>query len=598
MLGEIRYSIRTLLRTPRFTLVAVLVLGLGLGATTAMFSIVESVLLRPLPYSDPGLLAVILSGSAGDTKATAPVTPGDFDDFRKQNHSFEDIAAASLWGPTLTGIDRAEKLDGLRASVSLFRILGVHGAYGRLFEPGDGGAEAAKVAVLTDDLFRRQFGGNPSILGQTIRLDGTPYTVIGVTPPEFYFPPFWADKAGLFVPDVFRVHDAGRGPGYLRLFGRLKPDVTWEHARVEMRTIAGRLARDYPRSNAGLTASVTSIQEASTGSLRPLLLVLFGAVTCMLLIACANIANLLIARATARRREFAVRQSLGATRGHLIRQFLAETGMLVAAGGVAGLLLAGWCVPLFVATIPGLGGFRLLRVHDIGLDRSVYVFHAVLCLLTTLLCGIAAAMQRGSSDLNAELKESGRGDVTGRNRNRVRFVLAAAEVAIALVLLAGAGLLVESYRKLSSIDPGFDPTGVIAVNLGLAASDHRDADRRAEFYRQALTELRGLPGVTAASAVNHVPFAGDMFGTLVSVDGRPAPDPGQTPRAIGESPCRAISARCGCGWWKVAISTTAIRRTLPEWRSSTRQLRRHGGRARVRSGSGFIGVTRRRIRRG
>ncbi len=532
MLGDLRYAIRTLLNTPRFTLMAVLVLALGIGANSAMFTVVYSVLLRPLPYHDPSRVAVIL-GSSERRGGTLPVTPGDFEDFRKQNHSFEDIAAASVWGPTLTGSDRAEKLDGLRTTVSLFRILGVQPAYGRLFAPEDGRDDAPDVVVLTHNLFERRFGGDPGVVGRTITLDGKPHVVIGVTPPEFYFPPFWAVKADFYAAAIYRQGSGGgRGPGFLRLFGRLKTGVSMEQARAEMKTIASRLALEYPRSNAGLTATVTPIHEMSVGSIRPVLLVLFGAVACTLLIACANIANLLIARAASRRKEIAIRQSLGAERFHLIRQFLAETTVLSTSGAILGLVLAWWVVPLFLAGIPELASLRLPRQSEIGLSGAVLAFNFALCAATALFCGLLAAVHGAKADLNSDLKESGRGQVASRSGRRLRSVLAGAEVTMALLLLTGAGLLIQSYRNLRAVDPGFDPDGVIAVTVGLAASEHAQPDRRAQFYNQALQQFRTLPGVVAASAVNHVPLAGDRFGTRLTIEGQPAPAPGNSPGAV------------------------------------------------------------------
>lgn len=532
MLGDIRYAFRTLLKTPRFTLMAVLVLTLGIGANSAIFTVVYSVLLRPLPYEAPSCIAVILSSSEKNG-GMLPVTPGDYRDFREQNHSFDDVAAATLWGPTLTGSDRAERADALRTSANLFNVLGVQAAHGRLFMPEDGRADAPEVVVLTNQYFERRFGGNPAVVGRTITLDGKPHTIIGVTSPNFYFPPFWALKADLYAPAIFRVEgEAGRGPGYLRLFGRLKKGTTIEQARADIKTIASRLAAAYPRTNAGLTAAVTPIHEMSVGSIRPVLLILFGAVGCTLLIACANIANLLIARASTRRKEIAIRMSLGAARLHVVRQFVAETAVLAVTGGVFGLMLAWWATPIFVSSIPEFGMFRLPRQSEIGMSGAVLLFNFAVCLGAALFCGVITAMNAGSTDVNGDLKETGRGQVASRSGRRLRTVLAAAEIAIALLLLTAAGLLVGSYRNLRGVDPGFQASGVVAVNVGLAASSHATPDQRAQFYMQALEQFRALPGVTSASAVNHVPLAGDRFGMQVTIEGRPAPTPDNTPKAV------------------------------------------------------------------
>jgi predicted permease len=533
MSGDFRYALRTLLKSPRFTVMAVLVLGVGIGANSAMFTVVDSVLIRPLPYHDPARVAVIL-GSTGDGAASRlPVTPGDYLDFRSQSRSFDDIAAANVWGPTLTGTDRAVRIDGLRASANLFQVLGVKAAYGRLFSAEDGAADAPEIAVLSYGLFEQRFGGDPRVVGQTITLDGKAHTIVGVTPRGFYFPPFWASNAAIYAASAYRAEEnGGRGPGYLRLFGRLKSGVSYPQAQAEITTITRRLALEYPRTNAGLTATVTPIHEMSVGSVRPVLLVLFGAVACTLLIACANIVNLLIARASSRRKEIAIRQSLGAARTHIARQFVAETMLLALAGGTLGLLLAWWVVPVFVASIPEAGMFRLPRHNEIEMNGMVIAFNFAAAILAAVLCGVATAFQASRVDLNADLKESGRGQVAARSGRRLRSWVAGAQVAIALLLLAGAGLLVESYRKLQAVDPGFDPRGVAAVEVRLAASSHADPDRRAQFYAEALEQFRGLPGVVSASAVNHVPLAGDRFGTDLTLGGRPVPRPGETPNAV------------------------------------------------------------------
>jgi predicted permease len=354
-----------------------------------------------MPYHDPARIAVILAKTEmGDGRG--PVTPGDFEDFRQRNESFEDIAAATLWGPTLTGFDRAERLRGLTASATLFDVLGIQAAHGRLFQSSDGAADAPDIAVLTYGLFQRLFGADPSVIGRTITLDGKGHTIIGVTPREFYFPPFWTTNAEIFSVRNFRAGEGGsRGPGFLRLFGRLKPGVPVDRAAAEIRTIAGRLAAEYPRTNAGLSASVTPIHEMSAGDIRPVLVVLFAAVLCTLLIACANLANLLVARAGSKRKETAIRQSLGAERSHLLRLFLAETFLLSVAGGVAGLLLAGWIVPVFVAGIPELTTFRIPRRTEIAMSGTVVFFNFAVCAATALFCGILTALNAGKVDLIA-----------------------------------------------------------------------------------------------------------------------------------------------------------------------------------------------------
>lgn len=531
MLAELRHSLRTLLRNPRFTFLAVAVLALGIGATSAMFSVVYSVLWRPLPYQDPSRLMVLL-GSAQGRGDRMPVPPGDFNAFRTRGQSFSNLAAAELWSPTLTGVDQAEELHGLHTSASLFDVLGVPAALGRTFAPDDDRPGAPKVVVLSYQLWQRRFGADPSILGRTVRLSNEPHTVIGVMPKGFYFPPFWANKAELYAAPAFGPDRADSHTfSTLRVFARLKPGVSIEQARSETARIAASLAEEFPRSNQGRSAALTPLSEISTGKVRLLLIVMFAAVAATLLIACANLANLLLARAAGRAREIAVRQSLGAQRGHLIRQFLSESVLLACAGGAIGLLFAIWAVPALLAQLPESGVFQLPRSQEVGVGAAVVVFNFAICLVTGLLFGIAPALSASRCDIQVALKDGSRGTTAGGSASRFRNALISAEVALALVLLVGAGLLLRTFQNLRSLDPGFQPANVLAINLSLSSSGHAKAEMRSIYYQQLLERLRTLPGVKSASAVNHVPLIGDTWGSDITPEGRPAA-PGQTATAV------------------------------------------------------------------
>ena len=528
---DVLYSFRVLRKSPRFTLTAVLVLALGIGANSAIFSLVYSVLLCPLPYRDPGRLAVIL-GTSEQRGGAFPLPPADYLDLRDRNHTFSSTAAAEVWSPSLTGSGEAEELHGLRASASLFEVLGVRAAAGRVFLPEDGRADAARVVVIGASLWRRRFGGDNSAIGRTITLNQASYTVVGVLPESFYFPPFWALDAEIYTPLGFttaQVHN--REMSTLRVFGRLKPGVAWEQAAGDMRAVARELAREYPRSNAEKSVVVTPLHEMAVGSVRASLTILLGAVGCTLLIACANLANLFLARAAARHREVAIRQALGAARSALVRQLTTESLLVCFAGGALGLLVAWWAVGAFVAGLPAAGNFRMPRHQEIALGAPVVAFNFAVCLLTGLLFGLIPALRASRTDLNASLKEGARGSTADRAGLRIRGALVVSEIALALMLLAGAGLLVQSFRNLRDLDPGFDPRHVVAISLPVAGSAHAPADRRAAFYREVVTQLRAMPGVQAASAVNHVPIAGDLFGTRVAIEGRAAPRPGNEPSA-------------------------------------------------------------------
>jgi predicted permease len=517
---DMRYGGRNLLRTPVFTLVAVITLALGIGANTAIFSVVNAVLLRPLAYKDPDRLITLLHDG------TYPVAVANYIDWRDQSRSFEAMGAAEVWSPNLTGSDPAEHLLGIRMTQNLLPMLGVDPLLGRVFARGEDTPGAEHEVVLSHRLWQRRFNSDPNILGKSIVLDGQGYSVIGVMPPEFQFAPFWAVHAELWAPLPFgdRIHN--RGGNSLRIFARMKPGVTLAQARAEVATITARLEKQYPATNRAVV--VTPLKENVVGKVATPLLVLLGAVGFVLLIACANVAHMLLARTSDRQKEIAVRTALGAGRWRVMRQFLTENLLLAAIGAGAGLLLAMWGTRGLVLLSPA----KLPRVDMVAVDTPVVPFLLGVTVLTALVFGLAPAWHAASGNLSRALKEGGRGATDGFRRNRLRSFLVASEFALAFMLLIGAGLMIRSFSALQSVDPGFNPHKILSMVVSVAGSNEADPERRALFYPQLLDRVRALPGVESAGGINHLPLAGDIWGWSFNVEGRPKPRPGESPAAV------------------------------------------------------------------
>ena len=516
---DVRYGVRNLLRTPGFTAVAVVTLALGIGASTAIFSVVNAVLLRPLAYKDADRLVTVLHYGTG------PVATANYIDWRGQSRSFEAMGAADYWTPNLTNSDPPEHLYGLKITQNLLPLLGIEPLLGRLFAAGEDQQGAEHEAILSYKLWQRRFSRDPNILGKTITLDSEAYTVVGVMPPAFKFAPFWATHAELWVPDAFgnSIHD--RGGNHLRVFARLKTGVTMEQARAEMAAIAARLERQYPATNRGV--AVTPLKENVVGKVETPLLMLLGAVAFVLLITCANVAHMLLARTSDRQREIAVRIALGAGRARVIAQFLTENLLLAAIGASAGLLLAFGGTKALVALSPAY----IPRVEMVAIDGHVVLFLLSITVLTALAFGLAPAMRAAAANLSASLKEGGRGDSGGVRRNRLRSFLVASEFALAFMLLIGAGLMIRSFFALQSVDPGFNPHNVLSMVVSVAGTKEAEPHRRALFYRELLQKMRELPGAISAGGINHLPLAGDLWDRGFAIKGRPRPRPGEWPRA-------------------------------------------------------------------
>ncbi len=520
LLQDIRFGVRMLRKNPGFTAVAVLTLALGIGANGAIFSVVNSVLLNPLAYKNPDRLVTILH------YGSSPVSAGNYLDWRDQSKSFEAMGAAQAWGPNLTEAAQPEHLIGLQVTQSMLPLLGVQPLLGRLFVEGEDRAGNDGEVVIGYGLWQRRFSGDANVLGKTMELDGRAYTVVGVMPPSFQFAPFWVTHAELWAPLPLEASAQNRGATSLRVFARLKRGVTLSQARAEMATITARLEQTYPGTNTDMV--VTPLKEQVVGNIETPLLVLLGAVGFVLLIACANVAHMLLARAAARQKEMAVRTALGAGRWRVIRQMLTENILLAAMGGSLGLLLAYAATRALVALSPA----DVPRVESVSIDAGVVAFLLAVTVITSLAFGVAPAVRASDVNLTDALKESGRGASEGVHHSRVRNTLVASEFALALVLLIAAGLMIRSLIALESIEPGFNPHGVLSMIVPVDGSQEADPMHRAIFYRQMLERVRSLPGIQSAAGINHLPIAGDLWDQNFLIEGRPMPAPADFPDAI------------------------------------------------------------------
>ena len=520
LLQDIRYGIRTLIKNPGFTGVAVLALALGIGANTAIFSVVNSVLLRPLPFEQSDRLVMVWEKRLQLGRIRNPVSPPDFSDWRAQNQVFEDMAAYVGQGFNLGATTEPERIQGAGVSPSLFSVLRAQPRIGRVFEPEEDKPSSDRVAIISSGLWQRSFASDPNIVGKTIKLNDRAYSVVGVMPADFVFP---NRRSEIWVPMILSPDDAAnRGGHSLTVVARLKDGITIQRAQNEMDAIATQLEQQY-QVNTGHGVNVFSLYNEAVGEARPALLVLLGAVAFVLLIACANVANLLFAKSAVRQKEIAIRTALGASRSRLVRQLLTESIVLSVTGGVVGLLLAVWGLSALLA----IGEDSIPRVKEIKLDLPVLAFSLLISVVTGLLFGLLPALQASKPDLNTTLKEGSRGASGGIKSNRTRSVFVIGEVAVCLVLLIGAGLMIRSFYRLLSVSPGFNPENALAVNVALSGSQYRDAAGVSNFYQQALERLSAVPGVKSASVVTALPMNGSFGSRYFGIEGRPPQPPGQ-----------------------------------------------------------------------
>jgi putative ABC transport system permease protein len=520
LLQDIRYSIRTLIKNPAFTGVAVLALGLGIGANTAIFSVVNAVLLRPLPFEQSNRLVMVWEKRLQLGRIRNTVSPPDFNDWRAQNQVFEDMAAYAGQGFNLGSTAEPERIQGAGVSPSLFSVLRAQPRIGRVFESEEDKPSSDRVAIISSGLWQRSFASDPNIVGKTITLNDKAYSVVGVMPADFVFP---NRRAEIWVPLILSPDDAAnRGGHSLTVVARLKDGITIQRAQNEMDAIAAQLEKQY-QVNTGHGVNVFSLYDEAVGEARPALLVLLGAVAFVLLIACANVANLLFAKSAVRQKEIAIRTALGAGRSRLVRQLLTESVVLSITGGVVGLLLAVWGLSALLA----IGENSIPRVKEIKLDLPVLAFSLLISVATGLLFGLLPALQASKPDLNTTLKEGSRGASGGIKSNRTRSVFVIGEVAVCLVLLIGAGLMIKSFDRLLSVSPGFNPENALAVNVALSGSRYRDAAGVSNFYQQALERLSAVPGVKSAAVVTALPMNGNFGSRYFGIEGRPPQPPGQ-----------------------------------------------------------------------
>jgi putative ABC transport system permease protein len=530
LLQDLRYAVRTLGERPGFAVVAALTIALGVGGTTAMFGVVDAVLLRPLPYAEPDRLVMVWTRTPGGPQAAASWP--EFVDWREQNHSFADMAAWRGQSVNLTGGAEPERVIGAFVSDRFFPLLGARAVLGRTFTPAETDpATAQPVAVLGYGLWQRRFGGDPGILGRSLVLNGQSHTVVGVLGPEFdggNAPASgWFMGSDVFLPVSYFPNKKGltRGETEILVIGRLRPEVSLTQARTDMEVVARRLEQAYPDTHAGRGVEIVPLHEQIVGSYRPALFVLLGAVGLVLLIACANVANLLLARASRRRRELAVRAALGAGRSRLLRQLLTESALLALLGGGLGLVLGHWGLALLMSVAPSG-----VIPASTGVDGRVMAFALVLTAATGICFGLVPAVQASRPDLDGVLKEAGRGG-SGAAGHRFRDALVVAEVTLSLVLLVGAGLLLRSAVALQHANLGFRPDHVLTAEFRLPPAKYPEPRAIAAFFRQTLERLRAVPGIESAALVRAVPFSGNGGSTTYQVEGQPEPPKGREPMA-------------------------------------------------------------------
>ena len=529
-LNDLRYGVRSLIKHPGFTAIAIITLALGIGANTAVFTVVNAVLIRPLPYKDPSRLVTIWEESPERDLYEMPVSLANLRDWVDQNTTFENIAAYTFSEFNLTDSGEPASLLGVRSTANLFPLVGAHPVVGRTFVADEDKEGADRVVVISNAMWRSRFGSDPQVVGRHISLNNQSYTIVGVMSPDFQFPVGFGymgkvlnDPIDLYVPIAPESRELRRGNYSFFAIGRLKDGATFEQARAEMTAIEKRLEQQYPDGNTGIGVSLVPTNEQTVKEIRPALLVLLAAVGFLLLIACANIANLMLARTTSREKEIAIRTALGASRWRVMRLLLIESLLLSLSGGLLGFFLALWGGEGLVAIAPD----NIPRLNEIGIDRGVFAFTLAVAVITGVLFGLIPALQSANPDLNRALKDATRGSTGSIAGKRTRSILVTAEVALSLLLLIGAGLMIRSFMLLQQVNPGFNPDNLVTSTLSLSRSKYPEGRQQAAFFQDALQRLQSQPGVESAAATTALPLTLSISGSDFRIEGRPEPQPGQ-----------------------------------------------------------------------
>ena len=521
---DLRYGLRSLLKKPGFTGTAVIALALGIGANTAIFSVINGVLLRSLSYANPDRIVMVWERSVARNDHRNVVSPANFLDWQKQSTSFAHMAAVAEQRVNLTGgTGEPEEVKAQLVSRDFFAALGVQPIMGRFFVPDEDRVGNDSVLILSHDLWQNRFGADPAIIGKQATVSGRQRTVIGVMPPGFHF---LDNQVKVWIPSALdpAINYREASGRFLRVVARLKPGVSLQQAQAEMAGIARQLEQTHVKYNTGWGVNIVPMHEQVVGEIRPILIVLLAAVAFVLLIACANVANLLLSRAASRQRELALRAALGASRMRLVRQMLTESVLLAVMGGVVGVFLAYWGIRLLVA----FGPDNIPRLSEITIDPRVLLFTFGISLLTGVLFGLIPALQASRPDLNDALKEGSRGSTGGRSRT-LRNVFVVAEVSLALVLLIGAGLMIRSFARLQTVETGFQPANVLTMRVQLPRAKYAEAHQKVDFFRQAEQRIAALPGVQAVGAISYLPLTGPAARDGFKIVGQPDPAPGQEP---------------------------------------------------------------------
>jgi putative ABC transport system permease protein len=525
---DARYGFRALLKNPGFTLVAVITLAIGIGANTLIFSIVDSVLLRPLLFKDSGRLVMLwqTNSQQRDPQEKNPQVagPADFNDWNTQNQVFEGLAAFFNWTYNLTGVDEPERLESAIVTGSFFDVLGMRPELGRAIIPDDDQPGKDNVVVLSRGFWQRRFGSDAAIIGKSITLNRNQFTVVGVMPAAFNFP---NPAVELWVPFGFSAAQAQDREGkFLKVIARLKPDVKLDKARAAMSTIASQLEQQYPATNTGRGIELAALRENEVSSIRPGLLLLLGAVGFVLLIACANVSSLLLAKAAARRKEMAIRAALGASRRRLVSQMLTESALIAAIGGGTGTLLAVWGMDILISLNPG----DIPRLADARIDGRVLGFTLILSILTALIFGLVPALSASKPDLQEAIRETGSTSET-HSRLKLHNLLIVSEVAVALVLLVGAGLMIRSFLRLHEVDPGFNTENMLTLRLWLPASRYGSNEQQTAFFQQLIDRIETVPGIKSVGAIQDLPLRANRMGFKFVIEGRAATKSAEEPDA-------------------------------------------------------------------